>query len=57
MIQYVQQAIDLILGDMSLYAWYPALNDILIFIFSLVIIWCTFKLWKFILGGVFNLWQ
>ena len=57
MIQYVQQAINLILGDMSMYTWFPALNDILIFIFSLVIIWCTFKLWKFILGGVFNLWQ
>lgn len=57
MIQYVQQAINLILGDMSSYTWFPALNDILIFIFSIVIIWCTFKFWKYILGGAFNLWQ
>lgn len=57
MITYVQEMINLILGDMSAYAWYPALNDILIFIFCIIIVMLTYKLWKFLLGGVFRLWQ
>lgn len=59
MIVYIQEMITLILGDMSSYAWYPALNDILIMASSLVIIYMTYKLWLFVfnlLGGLFK-WQ
>lgn len=57
MITYIQQMINTILGDMSAYAWYPALNDILIFIFCIIIIMLTYKFWKFLLGGWVNLWR
>ena len=59
MIVYIQEMINLILGDMSAYPWYSALNDILIFASSLIIIYMTYKLWLFIfnlLGGLFK-WQ
>lgn len=57
MIVHVQEMLNLIFGDMSAYAWYPALNDILIFIFCIIIIMLTYKFWKLLLGGWVKLWQ
>ena len=56
MIEYVEQMIKIILGDYFFinYAWSTALLDILVFVFALLIIYLTYRLWKYLLIGWWN---
>lgn len=51
MIEYVEQMLRLILGDyfFNTYSWSVAFLDIMIFIFAILIIVITYKLWKFLI--------
>ena len=51
MIEYVEQMLRLILGDyfFTTYNWSAGFLDIMIFIFSILIIILTYKLWKFLI--------
>lgn len=51
MIEYVEQMLRLILGDyfFTTYNWSTGFLDIMIFIFAILIIIITYKLWKFLI--------
>lgn len=56
MVEYVEQIIKIILGDYFFinYEWSTALLNILIFVFSLLIIYLSYRLWKYLLIGWWN---
>lgn len=56
MIEYVEQMIKVLLGDYFFitYEWSAALLNILIFVFSLLIIYLSYRFWKYLLFWWWN---